>query len=70
MAAAVNQLVQVYAGSSRWCQLDCSVCAEPGVSIGFLALIDSVVGLQLLDHEVSLLLLVEGRRHRVRVQGR
>ena len=70
MAAAINQLVQVFACSSRWCQLDCCVCAETSVFVCFLAPVDSVVGLQLLVDEASLLLLVECSRCLVRIQGR
>ena len=71
LMATVNQLVQVFVASSRWSQLDCRVCTEPGVSVCFLlALIDGVVRFHLLNHKVSLLLLVKGRRcRRVRVQG-
>ena len=70
LKATVNQLAQIFTGSSRWCQLDCRICTEPGVSFCFLALIDYVVRFQLLDHEVSLLLLVKGHHCGIRVQGR
>ena len=71
LMAAVGQLVQVLAGFSSLCQLDCSVCSESSVSIRcfLVLLIDGVVRFQLLDHKISLLFLLQGRSRGVRVQG-